>query len=85
VIVPSFSFIDVSEIRISRIWVFLGNLPGPSHRIYIPQVQGGPVFPRALDFLSIASYDSQGYGEGIVTRPRSRTRQPAYNISARIC
>jgi hypothetical protein len=41
--------------------------PGP--RIYIPQEQGGPVIPpRALGSLFFASYDSQGYGGGILTR-----------------
>jgi hypothetical protein len=33
-------------------------------RIYIPQGQGIPVIPRSL---SVASYDSQGYGGGIRT------------------
>jgi hypothetical protein len=26
------------------------------------------VYPRALGFLSVASYDSQGYGGGILSR-----------------
>jgi hypothetical protein len=37
-------------------------------RIYIPQKQGGPVIPQALGFLSVASYDSQGYGGSILSR-----------------
>jgi hypothetical protein len=37
---------------------------GPGPRIYIPQEQGGPVILRALSSLSVASYDSQGSGEG---------------------
>jgi hypothetical protein len=38
---------------------------GPDPRIYIPQGQGGP---RALGSFSVASYDSQGYGGGILSR-----------------
>jgi hypothetical protein len=34
-------------------------------RTYITQEQGGPVIHPALDSLSVASYDSQGYGGGI--------------------
>jgi hypothetical protein len=40
---------------------------GPGPRIYIPQKQGGPVTPQALGSLLVASYDSQGYGGGILT------------------
>jgi hypothetical protein len=40
--------------------------PGP--RTYIPQEQGGPVLPQALSSFYVASYDSQGYGGGILTR-----------------
>jgi hypothetical protein len=36
--------------------------------IYIPQEQGGPVIPLGTGFLYVASYDSQGYGGGILTR-----------------
>jgi hypothetical protein len=39
---------------------------GPGPRIYIPQEQGGLGNPRALGSLSVASYDSQGYGGGIL-------------------
>jgi hypothetical protein len=41
---------------------------GPGPYIHIPQEQGGPVIPQALGSLFIASYDSQDYGGGIVTR-----------------
>jgi hypothetical protein len=43
---------------------------GPGPRIYICQEQGGPVYPQALGSLSVASYDSQGYGGGIRTHSR---------------
>jgi hypothetical protein len=39
---------------------------GRGPRIYIPQEQGSPVIPPALGSLFVASYDSQGYGGGIV-------------------
>jgi hypothetical protein len=43
-------------------------------RIYIPQEQGGPVILLGTGFplrrlLRLASYDSQGYGGGILTLP----------------
>jgi hypothetical protein len=38
---------------------------GSAPRIYIPQEHGGP---RALGSLFVASYESQGYGGGIITR-----------------
>jgi hypothetical protein len=41
---------------------------GTGPRIYITQEQGGPVIPRALRSLFVASYDSQGYGGSILTR-----------------
>jgi hypothetical protein len=40
--------------------------PGP--RIYIPQEKSGPDIPRALGSLSVAYYDSQGYGGGILSQ-----------------
>jgi hypothetical protein len=40
---------------------------GPGLRIYIPQEQGGPVIPWKLGSFFVASYDSQGYGGGILT------------------
>jgi hypothetical protein len=46
------------------------RLPQPGRsgsRIYILQEQSGPVIPRAL----VASYDSLGYGAGILTRFRT--------------
>jgi hypothetical protein len=46
---------------------------GPGPLIYIPQEHGGPVMPQALGSLSVASYDSQGYGGG--TSPRLHTGQ----------
>jgi hypothetical protein len=46
----------------------LPQLGGPGPRIYIPQEQGGPVIPRALCSLHVASYDSEGSGGGILTR-----------------
>jgi hypothetical protein len=41
---------------------------GPRPRIYSPQEQGVPDIPPALGSLSVASYDSQGYGGSILTR-----------------
>jgi hypothetical protein len=41
---------------------------GPGPRIYIPQEQGSLVIPPGTGFPFIASYDSQGYGGGILTR-----------------
>jgi hypothetical protein len=40
--------------------------PGPC--TYIPQEQGGPVIIPGTGFPFVASYDSQGYGGGILTR-----------------
>jgi hypothetical protein len=42
--------------------------PGPS--ICIPPEQGGPVIPTGTSFPFRRLYDSQGYGGGILTRPR---------------
>jgi hypothetical protein len=33
---------------------------GPGPHIYIPQEQGGPVYPQELGSFFVASYDSQG-------------------------
>jgi hypothetical protein len=44
---------------------------GPGPRIYIPQEQCGPVYPKALDYLFVAFYDSQGNGGGV--RPSLHT------------
>jgi hypothetical protein len=30
------------------------------------------IYPRALGSLSVASYDSQGYGGGMLSRPHTR-------------
>jgi hypothetical protein len=38
---------------------------GPGYRIYIPQEEGGRVIHPGTGFLSIASYDLEGYGGGI--------------------
>jgi hypothetical protein len=40
---------------------------GPGPRIYFPQEQGGTDIPPGSGFPSVASYDSQGYGGGILT------------------
>jgi hypothetical protein len=42
---------------------------GLDPRIYVPQEHGGSVIHQALGFPFVASYDSQGYGEGIPTPP----------------
>jgi hypothetical protein len=47
-------------------WDF-SNLKDQSPYLY-PQGQGGPVILWALGSISVSSYDSQGYGGGIVTR-----------------
>jgi hypothetical protein len=44
------------------------QLGGPGPRIYIPQEQGGPFIPPGTGFPFVASYDSQCYGSGILTR-----------------
>jgi hypothetical protein len=43
---------------------------GPGPHIYIPPPGNkvAQLYPRALYSLSVASYDSQGYGGGILTR-----------------
>jgi hypothetical protein len=41
---------------------------GPGPRIYISQEQGGPDISPGTGFPSVASYDSQGYGGGILSR-----------------
>jgi hypothetical protein len=38
------------------------------------------LYPRALGSLSVASYDSQGYGGGIVTLPKPGGPGPRINI-----
>jgi hypothetical protein len=45
----------LSQIRDSPTWKVRS-------RIYIPQEQGGPVYPQAPGSLFVASYDSLGYG-----------------------
>jgi hypothetical protein len=44
------------------------QLGGPGPLIYTPQEQGGPVIPLGTGFPFAASYYSQGYGGGILTR-----------------
>jgi hypothetical protein len=46
----------------------LPQLGGPGPSIYIPQEQGGLAIPLGTPFPFVASYDSQGYGGGILTR-----------------
>jgi hypothetical protein len=47
---------------------------GPGPCIYIPQEQGGPViYPQVMGSLFIASYNSQGYGGGILTHLHTAT------------
>jgi hypothetical protein len=41
---------------------------GPGHHIYIPQEQSDPIILPGLDSIFVDSYDSQGYGGGILTR-----------------
>jgi hypothetical protein len=57
--------------RVSWLTVSDSKLPqpgGPGPRIYIPHQGCGPVIPQALGSLFVASYHSQDYGGGIVTR-----------------
>jgi hypothetical protein len=57
-----------SQVRVSRDWPHsrLPQTGGPGHRIYIPQRQAGPIiYAQAPRSLSVAFYDSQGYGGGI--------------------
>jgi hypothetical protein len=49
--------------------IWLPQPGGLGSRIYIPQEQGGRLIPRALVSLYVVSYDSQGYGGGILTLP----------------
>jgi hypothetical protein len=46
----------------------LPQLGGPGPHIYITQEQGGPVILLGTGFPFVASYDSQGYGGGILIR-----------------
>jgi hypothetical protein len=41
---------------------------GPGPCIYIPRNRVAQLYPRTLDSLFVTSYDSQGYGGGILTR-----------------
>jgi hypothetical protein len=47
----------------------LPQLQGPGSHIYIPQEQSGPVIPPGTGFPYVTSYDSQGYGGGIINPP----------------
>jgi hypothetical protein len=65
-----------SESRRTRNHTLLSHLRlpqpgGPGSRIYIPQEQGGPVIPPDTGFPLRLFYDSQGYGEVILTFPQS--------------
>jgi hypothetical protein len=44
------------------------QLGGSGPRIYVPQEQSVQVLPLGSGFPFVGSYDSQGYGEGILTR-----------------
>jgi hypothetical protein len=61
---PEQSLLGRSPAELTAIfYCLIWRLPQPGgsgSRIYIPQEQGGPVIPRALGSLFIASYDSQG-------------------------
>jgi hypothetical protein len=46
----------------------LSQLVRSSPRIYIPPEQGGPVIPLGTGFPFVASYNSLGYGGGILNR-----------------
>jgi hypothetical protein len=41
--------------------------------VFISPKQGGPVIPPGTGFPFVASYDSQGYGGGILTRLHTGT------------
>jgi hypothetical protein len=56
---------------------------GPGSRIYIPQEQSGPVIPLGTGFPSVASYDSEGYGGGILSR--LQTESPRLSLSVIVC
>jgi hypothetical protein len=51
----------VSHLRLPQL-----GLTGP--RIYIPQEQAGPVIPPGTAFRFVCSYDSRGYGGGVLAR-----------------
>jgi hypothetical protein len=53
---------------------------GPHHGCH-SQVQVAHLYPQALGFLSVASYDSQGYGGGIRTHPAATEHQCKTEIS----
>jgi hypothetical protein len=40
---------------------------GPGSHNYVPQEQSGQIIPRALGSIFLASYNLQGYSEGILT------------------
>jgi hypothetical protein len=48
-----------SHMSLSQLW-------GPGPCIYIPRNRVAQLYPRALGSLFVASYDSQGYGGGIL-------------------
>jgi hypothetical protein len=53
------------DILLSHLRLLQPGGPGPN--IYIPQEKGGQVIPPGTGFPFVASYDSQGYGGGILT------------------
>jgi hypothetical protein len=64
---PELSLLGRSPTELTEI-LRLPQPGGPGLRIYIPQEQGGPGIPPGTGFPFVPSYDSQGYGGGILTR-----------------
>jgi hypothetical protein len=60
----------------------LPQLGGPGPRIYILQEQGGPVIPLGTGLPFVASYDSQRYGLGILTRLHTGVWQLSFRSNA---
>jgi hypothetical protein len=57
---------------------------GPGSRIYITQEQGGQLYPWEMGSLYVVSYDSHGYGRGILTLPLPGGTGPCiYNLQGK--
>jgi hypothetical protein len=55
----------------SRPYFTVSNLDGQVPVFISPRNRVAQLYPRALDSLFVAPYDSQGYGGGIISRLRT--------------
>jgi hypothetical protein len=69
---PEQSFLGRSPVELMAIFYYLiwdsPNLEGQVPVFIYPSYRVAQLYPRALGSLFVASYDSQGYGGGILTR-----------------